>query len=166
MAEGDKTTEQHEPTKEELEYWGKIIQEKQAREAGMHLPLNWPHDVNGQPMAIAIGQASELIPTQPFGNIQIGPAAIMRPIPNSSDLNELAADLRLTELVAQYVVGIERRLIQWTMDPSLKIERPSQLEIAGVPFKDWVMKKISPVEPQEQTPAPADPAADPGSSGN
>jgi hypothetical protein len=120
-----------------------VLKEKGARESAIQLPMNWPHDENGQPMAIAMGQASELVPTVPFGNINIGPAGIMRPVTNHDDLDLLAMEMRAVELLAQYVVGVERRLFQWALDPSTKLEKPSELVSvkSGISFSDFIASK-------------------------
>lgn len=126
----------------------KQVKEKGQREAVIHLPQSWPHDEEGKPMCIVVGAASDLVPTVQFGNVNIGPVQIMRPVPNHADLDMLAMEARVVELLAQYVVGTERRIFQWATDPTTRIEKPSELISAstGITFGDFVARKLGVTE--------------------
>lgn len=109
------------------------VKEKSAREAALPSELlsmiaaGWPRGADGNPMAIVIGQASNLVPTVPFGNVNIGPVAIMRPVPNHQDIDKLAEEAAEVQKATQSVVGQERTLIKWNMDPSTKPGPPSEM---------------------------------------
>lgn len=119
------------------------IKEKEAREARIRVPLVWPHDEQGRPMAIVTGQASDLTRTGPFSNVNIGPSAIMRPVPNHEDPAKLVHEMRLVQLMAEFVVGTERRLVQWAQEPSAKIELPASLiDADGNSFEQFVAKRL------------------------
>lgn len=124
------------------------VREKAAREenvmqavAGMFMN-GYPRDEEGKPMAIVGGQASDLVPTVPFGNVNIGPCLVLRPVPNHDDLNLLAMEARIVQMLAQYVVGTERRLIQWATDPSTRIQRPDELVASDIGFAQFVAQKL------------------------
>lgn len=126
----------------EAEARGQQVKEKGARESNIHLPQSWPHDEYGKPMCIVVGQASDLIPTVQFGNVNVGPCAVYRPVPNHEDVNLLAMEARLVQMLAQYVVGTERRLLQWATDPSTRIMKPDELVADGVGFAQFVQQKL------------------------
>lgn len=114
--------------KSEQEYHAQQLAEKPARDGRMQTPHNWPHDENGEPMAIIMCQASELAPTVKFGNVTIGPVGAM--VPCKNDYKVIEAKMREMQKLAEYIIGTERRLIQWSLDPSSKIIPPKQ-EVEG-----------------------------------
>lgn len=119
------------------------------RSARVTMPTiaSWPVDADGNPMAIVCGAASDLIPTVQYGNILIGPVAIMRPVPNGTD-DEVAASARAVQKITEHVVATERRIIDYALDPSTKIQKPSEAN-------GWV--GVAP-PPAPAPPAPAPPA--------
>lgn len=127
--------------KAEAEAHGQHIKEKSSRENRPPLPLAWPMDENGEPMAIVTAQASDLFPTVPFGNVNLF-ASIMRPVKNGS-YDDIIMEQRLALLMSEYVVATERRLIQWAMDPSTKIEKPAQMvSDDGLTFEQFVADRL------------------------
>jgi hypothetical protein len=87
-------------------------------------------------MTVVIGAASDLVPTVPFGNVQIGPVTIMRPVVADND-EALLEETRKVQKMAEYVVGSERRIIQWATDPTTRITNPATGQVldpaAGAP---------------------------------
>lgn len=118
---------------------------QRSMQSAIPMPTTWPHDADGLPMAIVVGTASDLVPTVQFGNVLVGPVAIMRPVANG-DLEQLIKDAQETQKAAEFVCGSERRLIQWATDPSTRIQNPANGTI---------------VTPQGDVPAPPDPPNQP-----
>lgn len=87
------------------------------------MSTQWPVDADGNPMAIVSGTASDKVPTVTYGSAQVGPVTISRPVPNGS-IQDLIDAARETQRAAEYVVGVERRLLQWAIDPASKIASP------------------------------------------
>lgn len=87
------------------------------------MPSNWPRDAQGNYLAIVTGACSDKVPTVQFGNVVIGPVMIQRPVAAGS-LQEIIDAARETQRAAEYVVGVERRLLQWALDPSSKVASP------------------------------------------
>lgn len=137
------TTEANAPDSE-LQAHQRTLTEKMMREAAMALPTVWPHDEAGRPMAIVMGCASDLQKTGDFQNAQLGPCTIMRPVPNHEDLNDLAREARAVQLVANYVIGTERRALMKAKDPSIRIDNPSDSfqEMDGPTFERWVCDRM------------------------
>lgn len=139
----EQSAEKPPPSHAECEEHARAVEQKGARESQIVLPHNWPHDANGVPMAIVMGQASELRPTVQFGNVNIGPAAIYRPVTNHDDLDKLAMEIRITQMLAQYAVATERRIFSWAIDPSTKIEKPSELtDGTGISFTEFLKQRL------------------------
>ncbi len=107
---------------------------------------SWPVDENGRPMAIVIGSVKDLLPTVQFGNVTLAPT-IMRPVPNGTD-EELINATREVQRMAEYVCGVERRLLQWALDPSLKFSNPATGEQFAAPPAGY--------DPSSMPPHPAD----------
>lgn len=125
----------------EAEVHAQRLKEKAAREMLRGITINsWPHDENGVPMAIAIGAASDLVPTVQWGNVCIGPATIMRPV--SNDPNRLVEELAFVQDLTQYVVGTRRRLLTWALDPNSRIAHP----VTGQVFNPSDVAKTHPDE--------------------
>lgn len=118
--------------KAQAEAHGQRVKEKAAREARGPQIFSWPIGPDGEPMAIVMGSASDLVPTVQFGNVCIGPVNIMRPVKNPDDIDELAVEAAKVQKAAEFVIATERRLVQWAMDPSSKLEKPSEQEIRTV----------------------------------
>jgi hypothetical protein len=108
----------------EEEAHGQRVKEKGARETGLPTVMSWPTEPDGTPMAVVVGAASDLVPTVPFGNVQIGPVTIMRPVTNG-ELDQLIEDGRAVQKAAQFIVGAERRIVQWATDPSSRVVNPA-----------------------------------------
>lgn len=90
---------------------------------------SWPVNVEGNSMVIVTGTSSDLVPTVQFGNVLVGPVSIMRPIPNGTmeEIIEMAIE---TQRAVEYVVGSERRAVQWAIDPASRVINPA----TGVEF--------------------------------
>jgi hypothetical protein len=103
--------------------------EKAIKGTGGPQVLSWPVDPDGNPMNIVMATAADLIPTVAFGNVTLQ-ATIMRPVVQGVALTdeELAPDIdnaRRVLKAAEYVVGTERRLVQWALDPASRIVNPA-----------------------------------------
>lgn len=93
---------------------------REAQQRAIPMP-SWPHDEDGNPMAIIAAQASDLTPTVKFGNVCIGPVMIMRPVPNTDDREEWLARSREILDTVEEVISLERRLITDHADPATKV---------------------------------------------
>lgn len=102
------------------------LKEKESRDGRMTAPMNWPHDPNGEPMAIVFSQASELAKTVQFANVTLGPVGAMVPCVN--DKETIQKTMQEYQKLAQYIVATERRLLQWAIDPTSKV---TMAEAAG-----------------------------------
>lgn len=105
------------------------MREKGLRDRTVPAIQSWPVDPEtGKPMTVVVAMASDLVPTVPFGNVTIQ-STIMRPVPTDRALTpeELSQDIasaREVQKVAEYVVGTERRLLQWALDPASRVQNP------------------------------------------
>ncbi len=106
-----------------------------------------PMGPNGKPMAIVMVSASNLVPTVQFGNITIGPVTIMRAVIDDGDESVINGARRAAR-IAEYVVGTERRLSDWAMDPSLMPVNPATGERFAAPPVGY--------DPATMPPHPAD----------
>lgn len=146
-AVAEMTTEASAPDSE-LQAHQRNLTEKMLRESAMALSNMtigaWPRDEDGRPMAIAMGMASDLQKTGDFQNAQLGPCGIMRPVKNHENLDDLAREVRAVQLIANYVIGTERRALMKAKDPSIRIDNPSDAfqEMDGPTFETWVANKI------------------------
>lgn len=124
------------------------------------MPSGWPQDADGNYLAIVTGTASDLIPTVQFGNVLIGPVSIARPVA-ATTLADIILHARDTQKAAEYVVGAERRLAQWAVEPSSRVINPA----TGVAFngagEQMGMKpdNLGAASPAGDYPAPEDPPA-------
>lgn len=143
------------------------VREKALKDRTVPQIQSWPIDPeSGKPMAVVVAMASDLVPTVPFGNVTIQ-STIMRPVPTDRDLTpeELTHDIaaaRDIQKVAEYVVGTERRLLQWALDPSSRVQHPvsgvaftGQGETVGQPPAGAAVPSVPGAPEQPQPPAPA-----------
>lgn len=126
---------------------------RQRADLAHGVPGSLPYDAEGNPMAIVIGTASDLVPTVQFGNILVGPVSIIRPVPNGT-MEEITAAAREVQKATEFVVGAERRIIQWALDPSSRVVNPSTGEVV-TPNGDVPGTEVAPVPP----PPPSEPPA-------
>jgi len=83
--------------------------------------FEWPRDELGRPMMRVTSAAAELIPTQPFGNVTIGPitvtAFIQDPICGSDDewKQEARDRIRRVQEVCEESVAEERQTVALLM---------------------------------------------------
>jgi hypothetical protein len=87
------------------------------------MPSSWPRDAQGNYLVIVTGACSDKVPTVQFGNVVVGPVMIQRPIA-ARTLQEIIDAAREIQRAAEYVVGVERRLVQWAVDPAMKVSSP------------------------------------------
>lgn len=109
----------------QAESHGQRLKEKGARETGLPSIMAWPTDADGNPMTVVVGAASDLVPTVQFGNVQIGPVTIMRPVVDDGDDAKLIEQARFVQKMAEFVVGAERRIIQWATNPASRVINPA-----------------------------------------
>lgn len=87
-----------------------------------------PFGIDGRPMAMIACTVSDKVPTVQFGNCVVGPITITRYIDDLGDGQEGQQHRidRARELQrdAEFVCGIERRLLQWAVDPASRIQSP------------------------------------------
>jgi hypothetical protein len=95
-------------------------------------------------MAMVSGACSDLVPTVQFGNVLLGPCTVTRWVEDDGD-DSVLEQIRLVERMSQTIIGSERRLLQWAIDPSLRVTTPSGDPVEGIPHTP---------------PAPAAPAAE------
>jgi len=74
--------------------------------------MSWPHDEDGNPMTIIVGSVSDTVKVGENW-VKIG-NEIMRPVPNISD-EQIINDARQVQRMAEYVVGVERFLLNAEM---------------------------------------------------
>lgn len=116
----------------------------------------WPQDADGNYLAVVTGSCSDLVPTVQFGNVLVGPVSIQRPVAATS-MQEIIDAARETQRVAEYVVGVERRLLQWAIDPASKIASPVDAKdaFAAPPAAYDASKDADPRDVAPVTPAPS-----------
>lgn len=119
-------------------------------------------DVNGRMYADLSNSCSDLIPSVQFGNILVGPVTIRRLVPVDPTPEELAElDTQLAAIIeisrnqqkaAEFVCAAERRVVQWAIDPSTRVQNPANGSVV-TPDGDV---------PAEQAPPVVEPAAPSG----
>lgn len=130
--------------------------ERAAQGAVAGMPSSWPQDADGNYLAIVTGSCSDLVPTVQFGNVLVGPVSIQRPVAVTS-MQEIIDAARETQRAAEYVVGVERRLLQWAIDPASKIASPVDAsEAFAAPPVTYDASKV--VDPRDTVAAQAVPA--------
>lgn len=88
----------------------------------------WPHDADGNAMAIVTGSCQDTVPTVQYGAVRLF-GSITRPVPNGTH-EDLINELRACQRDAEFCVGIEgRRLIQ-ALNPAYKFVNPATGEHA------------------------------------
>lgn len=105
------------------------VREKGIRDRTLPVVQSWPVDEEGKPMTVIVAMASDLVPTVPFGNVTIQ-STIMRPAKVGEEISDadLAVDIvnaRKVQKAAEYVVGTERRVLQWALDPATRVTHPT-----------------------------------------
>lgn len=108
-----------------------------------------PIGANGRPMAFVSNSASDLLPTVQFGNILVGPVTIARWVEDDGDDAVIQASQK-NQQAAEFVCGQERRIIQWAIDPSKKIENP----VTGAVTAPSAPAPAAPQAPQQAAPVP------------
>lgn len=82
----------------------------------------WPHDADGNPMALVTGSVQDTVPTVQYGSVRLF-ASITRPVPNGTH-QDLINETRLIQRDAEFCVGVERRALQGALDPNYKFVSP------------------------------------------
>lgn len=132
------------------------------------LPSSWPQDAEGNYLALVSGSCSDLVPTVQFGNVLIGPVTIQRPVV-AGTFQEIIDAARETQRAAEYVVGVERRALQWAIDPAMKVASPIPPEETFAAPPVGYDPNVVPPHPADQIAAEAQrqavavPASDPPS---
>ena len=83
-------------------------------------------EIDGQQVAVISVGASDLIPTVQYGNVLLQ-CQITRAVPDAggdSDEAIIEASRRFLKH-AEFVVGAERRILQWAIDPSSRVQNPA-----------------------------------------
>lgn len=120
MAEGDKGQQIEAPEVRDADE----VAEERARVLSNLIPSNgWPIGANGRPMALVVGGCSDKVPTVQYGNVVIGPVQIYRFIDDEGTQARIDEG-RITQRETEFIVGVERRLLQWALDPQAKIASP------------------------------------------
>lgn len=70
--------------------------------------------LNGVPMVKIICSASELIPTQQYANVTVGPISVHRYVPDGDD-DHIRAEISRTQQLCEQAVAEERETIQVLM---------------------------------------------------
>lgn len=91
-----------------------------------------PIGPNGKPMAIVSATASNLVPTVAFGNVVVGPVTIMRAVIDDCE-ESVINGARQALRDAEYAVGVERRLLDWALDPASMPVHPTTGERFAAP---------------------------------
>lgn len=90
----------------------------------------WPHDEDGEPMAIVMAFAQEHVGSgmgiPDYCGLDIGPVGAMVPCKNDEESIKKMQEQLLRQ--AQFVVGSNRRVIQWANDPTLQVLKPDDLQ--------------------------------------
>lgn len=115
---------------------------------------------NGRPMAMITGTASDLVPTVQFGNLMVGPVQVTRWVEDDGLESVIESGLEVQK-AAQAICGSERRIIQWALDPSKKIENPVTGAQMGPAAPAPTQAPAPPAPPQPPVMAPPAPSAAP-----
>ena len=111
-----------------------------------------PIGPNGKPMAVVSATASNLVPTVQFGNATVGPITITRAVVDEGDQSVINA-ARAAQRIAEYCVGVERRLLDWALDPASAPVNPATGERFAAPPAGYDPSTMPP-HPADVAPAP------------
>ncbi len=98
-------------------------------------------------MAIVSASARNVVPTVQYGSVTIGPVIVTRAVEDDGDQSVIEGARRVAR-IAEYVVGCERRLSDWAMDPASMPVNPSTGERFAAPPAGY--------DPATMPPHPAD----------
>lgn len=102
---------------------GQELAEQQLQTIGNIVGGGWPMGSNGKPMALIVGGISDKVPTVQYGNVVLGPIQIYRFIEDEGMQARIDAGREAMREV-EFICGVERRLLQWAVDPSMKVASP------------------------------------------
>lgn len=100
------------------------------RAALAEVAKSWPLNEDGSPMAMVSTSCSDLIPTVQFGNVMVGPVTITRFMRSDGTFADGLTSEQVNEATrkqlanTEYIVGAERRVIQWALDPASRVVNP------------------------------------------
>lgn len=107
-------------------------------------------------MVIVTGTVQDKVPTIQYGSVTIGPVTISRPVLDGTD-EEIINAARQVQRMAEYVCGVERRLLTQALDPASKVVNPATGEQFAAPPSGY--------DPSTMRQHPADAIPHPPSSG-
>lgn len=124
---------------------------------------------DGQQFVVVSCAASDLIPSVQFGNVLLQ-CTVTRAVPLDDTGMPIIIDGQDDAIIdvsrsimrsAEAVVGSERRIVQWAIDPSLRVTNASGQPIEGVPYTPPTAPPAVPAPPAQPQPvaAPAAPVA-------
>lgn len=125
---------------------------------------NVPLGSNGVPMIEIVATVTDSIPTVQYGSAKIGPVSMRRYIDDLGDTPDgrqhRIDKIRELQRDVEYVCGVERRLLQWAIDPASKIASPVDAsEAFAAPPAGYDASRAA--DPRDATPAPEAPATAP-----
>lgn len=119
---------------------------------------------DGRMYAFLSNSASDLVPTVQFGNVLVGPVTIARVVPvDPTPEEEAELDAQLARLIersraqqkaAEFVVGAERRVIQWAIDPSSRVQNSATGAVV-TPNGEVPAEQVAPQPAPSGSPDPA-----------
>ncbi len=112
-----------------------------------------PMGPNGKPMAIVMCSASNLVQTLQYHNVSVGPVTIMRAVVDDGP-ESVINGAREAQRIAEYCVGVERRLLDWALNPESMPVNPSTGERFAAPPLGYDPSTM-PAHPADVAPAPA-----------
>lgn len=100
------------------------LNESQSRTTIAGVPIG----IDGRPMTLISMAVSDKVPTVQFGNVVVGPVTITRYIDDLGD-GDVGRQHRIDrgrelQRDAEFICGVERRLLQYAVDPASKIASP------------------------------------------
>lgn len=137
-------------------------EEDETQEAQIAQPTAVRVGPNGRPMASITVSISDKIPTVPYGSMMIHASSTRYIEDRGSDdagRQHRLDELRLLARDVEFAVGVERRLAQWAIDPSSRVESPIDGKDAfAVPSPGYDPTKVADPRPPVQAPAAEVPA--------